>query len=140
MASPITEQLSIRPAEGENSKRVQPIPASASRAGSASFQEVLRDTTQSVSALRFSKHAQERLAARGLSLNAQDMQRLEGAVEKAAAKGSRDSLVLMDDLALVVSVRNRTVITAVDAANRRDSVFTNIDSVVLAERTHRLDP
>lgn len=61
------------------------------------------------------------------------MQRLAGAVDKAAAKGSRDSLVLMDDLALVVSIRNRTVITAVDANSRRGNVFTNIDSVVLAE-------
>ena len=140
MVSPISQQLNIRPAEAENPVRVQPTSRSTSRADGTSFQEVLRSTTQSASTLRFSKHAQERLVARGLRLSAQDIQRLEGAVEKAAAKGSRDSLVLMDDLALVVSVRNRTVITAVDATSRRDNIFTNIDSVVLAERTHRLDP
>jgi len=62
-----------------------------------------------------------------------ELHKLEGAVEIAAAKGSRDSLVLMDNLALVVSIRNRIVITAVDSASRRDSIFTNIDSVVLTE-------
>jgi flagellar operon protein len=101
-------------------------------AGQASFEQALQ-SAQSDSALSFSKHAQSRLAERGVTLDSQDLQRLEGAVDKAAAKGSRDSLVLMDDLALVVSVRNRTVITAVDANSRKGNVFTNIDSVVLAE-------
>jgi hypothetical protein len=37
----------------------------------------------------------------------------------------------MDDLALVVSIKNKMVITAVDANSRKDNIFTNIDSVVL---------
>ena len=53
------------------------------------------------------------------------------AVDRAAAKGARESLVLVDDTAFVVSVRNRTVITAVDRARMRDQVFTNIDSAVI---------
>jgi flagellar operon protein len=59
------------------------------------------------------------------------LDRLNGGVARAAAKGSRDSLVLLDDTAFVVSVRNRTVITAVDRARMRDQVFTNIDSAVI---------
>ena len=100
--------------------------------GSQSFEDLLK-TAETDSPLRISKHAQTRLAERGLTLGTSELQRLEGAVDKAAAKGSRDSLVLMDDLALVVSIRNRTVITAVDANSRKGNVFTNIDSVVLAE-------
>ena len=61
------------------------------------------------------------------------MRRLETAVDRAQAKGSRDSLILLDDLALVVSVTNRTVVTAVNEASQRERVFTNIDSVVIAE-------
>jgi len=126
VVNPISEHLGVHGVEGGKAVRQPTAPSARDDLRASAFQEVLRGT------LRFSKHAQDRLAARGLNLDAQDMQRLEGAVDKAAAKGSRDSLVLMDNLALVVSIRNRTVITAVDAANRRDNVFTNIDSVVLA--------
>ena len=70
---------------------------------------------------------------RGLDMDASRMERLERAVGQAAEKGSKDSLILLDELALVVSVQNRTVVTAVDEASRREHVFTNIDSVVIAQ-------
>ncbi len=57
--------------------------------------------------------------------------RVKEGVDRAAAKGARESLVLMDNVALVVSIKNRTVITAVDKANLKESVFTNIDSAVI---------
>ena len=97
------------------------------------FQQVLQQAVEGQAPVRFSKHAQHRLATRGVHLTAEALNKLQGAVDRAAAKGARDSLVLMDDLALVVSIRNRTVITAVDAASRRDNVFTNVDSVVFTE-------
>lgn len=81
--------------------------------------------------VRFSAHAQQRLAQRNIAVTPEVQARLEGAVDRAAAKGSRESLVLMDDVAMVVSVTNRTVITAVDRAGMKDQVFTNIDSAVL---------
>ena len=46
-------------------------------------------------------------------------------------KGSKESLILLRDLALVVSVNNRTVITAIDKARQKERVFTNIDSTVI---------
>lgn len=82
--------------------------------------------------VKWSAHAAARLHQRGISLAESQLVRLETAVEKAAAKGSRDALVLMDGTALVVSVKNRTVITAVGQAQARDNVFTNIDSAVIA--------
>lgn len=85
------------------------------------------------SQVNFSKHAMQRIERRGLQLDERRLERLEAAVERAEAKGSRDSLILLDELALVVSVRNRTVVTAMDEANRKEHVFTNIDSVVIAE-------
>jgi flagellar operon protein len=54
-----------------------------------------------------------------------------GGIEKAAQKGAKESLVMIDDIALVVSVRNRTVITAVDQQHLKENVFTNIDSAVI---------
>lgn len=83
------------------------------------------------SSLKFSAHAQTRLQSRGIAFGPEEVARLETAVGKAQAKGARESLVLMDNVALVVSIRNRTVITAVDAASLKDNVFTNIDSAVI---------
>lgn len=93
------------------------------------FQQILDQklTTE----LKFSQHAQERLKARNIELGSEAMEQLQGAVSKARAKGARESLVLMGDLALVVSVKNNTVITAVDGDSMRDNVFTNIDSAVI---------
>lgn len=81
--------------------------------------------------LKFSNHAQQRLKSRNINLSADEMTKIEEAVGKARDKGSRDSLILMSDLALVVSVKNNTVITAVDGDSLKDNVFTNIDSAVI---------
>ncbi|HEY3764270.1 MAG TPA: TIGR02530 family flagellar biosynthesis protein [Gaiellales bacterium] len=81
--------------------------------------------------LKMSGHALERLSQRGIPIDATTMARLNEGVRKAAAKGSRDALVMVDSTAFVVSVANRTVITAVGADNMRDKVFTNIDSAVI---------
>ena len=83
-------------------------------------------------AIQFSKHAAQRLEQRGLEMDAGRLARLERAVGQAEAKGSRDSLILLDELALVVSVQNRTVVTAMDEQSSKEHVFTNIDSVVIA--------
>lgn len=80
----------------------------------------------------FSRHAQNRMASRGISFSDSDLQRLNGAVDQVQAKGGRDSLVLMDNTALVVSVKNRQVVTVMDQTQIKDNVFTNIDSAIIA--------
>jgi flagellar operon protein len=102
--------------------------------GAASFADLLKQaqTTGDPNALKFSAHAQTRIQSRQIQLGSLEMQRIENAVQKAAGKGSRESLVLLDQTALVVSVPNRTVITVVDKDNLRQNVFTNIDSAVIA--------
>jgi len=87
---------------------------------------------QAGKALQFSKHALARVQRRGIEIDASTLQRLSAGVQRAAGKGSRDSLVLVDGTAFVVSVRNNTVITAVDSEHMKDNVFTNIDSAVIA--------
>ncbi len=83
-------------------------------------------------AVRFSNHAEARLRAREIELSQSQRQRLDQAVEAAERKGARESLVLVDDLALVVSIRERTVVTALGASDRKPVVFTHIDSAVVA--------
>ena len=85
------------------------------------------------SRLDFSKHALRRIEERGLPLDGDRLTRLEAAVERAGAKGSRDSLILLDEMALVVSVRSQTVVTAMDESSSKEHVFTKIDSVVIAD-------
>lgn len=116
-------------------------PAQAARGSGATaapgFDALLTTKLQSADAaaagaLRWSAHAVQRLSQRQIPVTPEMQQRLEGAVDKLAAKGGRESIVLVDRMAFVVSVTNRTVITAVDQAGMRDQVFTNIDSAVLS--------
>jgi len=86
---------------------------------------------QELDKVKFSAHAEARLKSRNIRLNDSDLSKISSAVQKAEAKGSRESLILMDDLAFVVSVRNRTVITAMDGTALKENIFTNIDSAVI---------
>src|SRR5579862_6724056 len=88
----------------------------------ADFGAILQDQ------LKVSGHAKTRLESRNIQLGKEEWDRVVDGVNRAAAKGAKESLVMVDDVALVVSVKNRTVITAVDQANLKDNVFTNIDS------------
>lgn len=81
--------------------------------------------------LSFSRHLTDRISRRRLDLSSERIDRLSQAVTKAADKGSRDSVVFLDDLALLVNVPSRTVVTAIDTSRMKDGVFTNIDSVVV---------
>ena len=99
--------------------------------GAAAFDQVLRKRLEQGQEVRFSGHALARLERRGIQMDQATMARLTDGVDRAAAKGSRDALVLIDKTAFVVSVRNRTVITAVGTDTMRDRVFTNIDSAVI---------
>ena len=94
-----------------------------------SFQELLDKQT---STLQFSRHALQRLQQRGIQLDQPTLGRLNEGVQRAAGKGSRDSVVFVDGTAYVVSVANNTVITAVGSEHMRQQVFTNIDSAVIA--------
>lgn len=98
--------------------------------GASAFDGVLGDKL-AAGAVKLSQHAQERLAQRGISLNEADMKSLAGAVDDVARKGGKESLIMMGDAALVVSVTNRTVITAMDRKSMQGNVFTNIDSAVV---------
>lgn len=81
--------------------------------------------------LTFSQHAIERLRSRNLQLSDQDLTKINDAVARVAKKGAKESLVYCNDIALVVSVQNKTVITAMDGKSARNTIFTNIDSAVI---------
>lgn len=95
------------------------------------FADVLKSELNRNSQIQFSEHAKARLRDRHIELTDQDRVKIDRAVENAASKGAKDSLVLLNDLALLVSVKNRTVITALDQQAQTEKVFTNIDSAVI---------
>ncbi len=99
-----------------------------------SFLEILQEkkSAQNVTEeLKFSKHADKRLADRNISLTQEQLQRLQEGAEAAGAKGIRESLVLMDDLAFIVNIKNNTVITAMSKHDENEKIFTNIDGAVM---------
>jgi flagellar operon protein len=95
------------------------------------LKKLANDSGLAEKGIKFSNHAIERMQSRGISFKADDMTKLNEAVDRAASKGSRDSLILMNDSALIVSVKNRTVVTVMDQAALKENVFTNIDSTIV---------
>ena len=93
-----------------------------------SFKDIL-DSKIKDKSFTVSKHAAERL--KNIDFSEMDMENIEKGINLAEDKGSKNSLLLYKDVALVTSIENRTVITAVDKERAQDNVFTNIDSVVI---------
>jgi flagellar operon protein len=99
-----------------------------------SFKQVLQGTVNAGenADVHFSAHAEKRLASRDIQITPEIMQRLKDAMGKAKEKGANSTLMIFDKFSLVVSVKNNTVITAVDKGGMNENVFTNIDSAVFA--------
>lgn len=100
-----------------------------------SFQEIL-DSKQngnigSIDQLKFSKHAVSRLTDRNIELSGNQMERLCDGAKKASEKGIQESLVIVDQLAFIVNIPNKTVVTAMDRTENQDNIFTNIDGAVI---------
>lgn len=130
--------------DGVENRPIQPLrpPAPVGRPGTAPaqtrpvspgrFQELFAQVLDEQRwGIRFSAHARSRIQSRNLELTPERMERLHQAVDRAARKGARETLILVDELALLVSVPHRTVITVLDGRQARENVFTNIDSAVI---------
>jgi flagellar operon protein len=96
---------------------------------STPFESFLNDE---VSKLNFSSHARSRMESRGINLNGEDISKLQQAVTKAEEKGARDSLVMLRDMAFIVNIPSRTIVTALKGEQAQENVFTKIDSAVVA--------
>lgn len=95
-----------------------------------SFQSILESQyAKQDSVLKFSKHANERLQSRNIDLSEEQLEKLSTGTKKAQEKGISESLVMVDNIAFIVNVKNSTVITALDEGE--DKIFTNIDGAVI---------
>jgi len=118
------------PVQPGRTDRPQPQKPATGQTSNSPFAQVLDQKLPS-QGIKFSQHAQDRLRARNISFSTNDLANLEGAVNSVAQKGGKESLVMMGDSALVVSIKNRTVVTAMDRTQMKGNVFTNIDSAVI---------
>jgi len=105
------------------------VKAPVSRTGE-DFSSILNQKLNESREVKISKHAAMRIESRNIKLDASHVERLKNAVDKASSKGVKDTLVVMDDMAFVVNVNARTVITALNQSELKDNVFTNIDGAV----------
>lgn len=106
---------------------IQPGKAAANRSPqSTEFRDML-----DAKMLKFSHHAEVRMQQRGIKLQTESLTKIMNAVEEAASKGAQDSLIVFRDIALIVNVPSRTVVTAMDGAQMRSNIFTQIDSAII---------
>ncbi len=105
--------------------------ARAARTDGLSFEQILSKKSIEENGLKFSKHASFRLNDRGIEISNEQMARLNDGARKAAEKGIKDSLVLVDDMAFIVNIPNQTVVTAMDSTETTENVFTHINGAVI---------
>ena len=111
----------------------KPAAKKASDDKEASFASILsgKQEAKESGEIKFSKHASLRLSDRNIELSDSQIGRLSAGTHKAGEKGINESLVIMDELAFIVNVKNNTVITAMDSNEADENVFTNIDGAVI---------
>lgn len=104
--------------------------ATQSEEPAVSFEDILKEKAANTTGVKFSKHANERLNTRNIELSDAQLDRLNQGVGQARTKQIRESLVMMDNLAFIVNVKNNTVVTAMEQSET-NNVFTNIDGAVI---------
>ncbi|EHJ01477.1 flagellar operon protein [Clostridium sp. DL-VIII] len=94
-----------------------------------SFKSVLEDLKNKDEGFTVSKHAAMRL--NNINFTEEDMKEIQKGFEIAKDKNSKNTVMLYKDIALIASVENKTLITAVEKDRAKDNIFTNVDSVVI---------
>lgn len=114
----------------------QKLSAQTERSTQASFYDILagksiEKNASQMGTVKFSRHASVRLKDRGIELSNEQLERLNEGTQKAGQKGIKDSLVIVDELAFIVNVPSKTVVTAMDSTRADENVFTNINGAVI---------
>lgn len=100
----------------------------------SSFASHLQEAVEQQGTLTISKHAQTRLEQRKIDIDPQSWQMISEKVEQAKKMGINQSLVLLDQAALIVSAKNRTVITAMDRKEAATQIFSNINGTIIIDK------
>ena len=95
------------------------------------FSTLLKEELDRSEGVRFSKHAAQRVAERGIEVSDRLMSDLNQAVEKAKAKGARVVVIIGKDGAFIVNFPHNLIVTTMNGNEMKENIFTNIDSAVL---------
>ncbi|WMJ88444.1 TIGR02530 family flagellar biosynthesis protein [Anaerocolumna sp. MB42-C2] len=121
---------SIESMTGQLLKNKSTVTSQVSDSSKVSFLDLLeKQQAVETGKLKFSKHANDRLTSRKIDLSEEQLERLNTGAKKAQEKGINESLVLVDNIAFIVNIKNKTVVTAVNDSD--DKVFTNIDGAII---------
>jgi flagellar operon protein len=121
----------IRPVGPLERPEVKP-PIARPEQSKESFEKVLAEeiSRQKID-VKFSAHAMQRMHLNRLDLSTDQLKKIGNGIDRAAAKGAQEALLILGDMALVTSIKNRTVITVVNGERMKENIFTNIDSAVI---------
>lgn len=123
--------MSIEQAQDAYLQDAKKVDQQSSVSNQTSFRQILEQVSNRNDTVSFSRHANERLSSRNIRLDEEQMMRLNEGVKQAKEKSIQESLVMMDNIAFIVNVKNNTVITAMDQNTNDSNVFTNIDGAVI---------
>lgn len=104
------------------------IPTEVKQEGKVSFRDVLTNEQ-----LTISNHAKTRMEERNISVDESKWKQMHEKIQEAKEKGVTDSLVFMNDAALLVSVKNNTVITALNRSEMESKLITNINGAIVLD-------
>lgn len=95
------------------------------------FNELLQSELNKNKELTISQHAKQRLMERNIEFTKDDISKINDAINRAEKKGCKEGVILYKGVALITSIKNRTVITAMNKDESQGNIFTNIDSLVI---------
>lgn len=124
--------MTVQPTVRQLAGRVAAPPGLARDPGTAApragdFAALLREAA-GPPRLTISAHAAQRVGERSIDLSEPVQQRIAEALDTLDAKGARDALLIGSEAAFVVSVSNRTLVTALARDEMQDRAVTQIDS------------
>lgn len=119
------------------STQLSPLPPSQKQTNkqqkNTNFYDLLANELQRPQPMKLSKHAEKRLQERGIEIDREKWTQIEAKVNEAKLKGVNDSLVVLNNAALVVNAKSSTVITALDRDEATTQIFTNINGTILID-------
>lgn len=102
-----------------------------SKAPTTSPKTSFKDVLVHVHPIKVSKHAQQRLHERNIHISDEQWQTISHKVKEAKQKGVNQSVVITNEVALLVSAKNNTVVTAMNREEAASKIFTNINGTIL---------
>jgi len=96
------------------------------------FNKLVQELNQKQSqGLKVSSHAQERIKTRNIEMSQKRLDTLGEVADEAGKKGAKNTLAMFGTDAFILSVKDKTIVTAMKEEEMESRFFSNIDSVYI---------